>query len=136
MDIALRGQFGQRLCALHSSKRHPRFGSWAIVPAALSRQAMSCTRHHAAFWKKKPLSQFLSFHEPELSLKNSEVVPLSSFFANLPKVGFRRYQCFEVLLHTACVGSPASEQFERIHGLKNGHSAATHALATKCPSSA
>ena len=58
---------------------------------------------------------------------------LFSVWPNSIRVGDRRYQGFEVPLHTKRLGLPASKQCEGIHGLKYRHSPAAHGLATKCP---
>lgn len=58
---------------------------------------------------------------------------LFSVWPNSIRVGDRRYQGFEVPLHTTRLGLPASKQCEGIHGLKYRHSPAAHGLATKCP---
>jgi site-specific DNA recombinase len=66
VDIELGGQFGQRLLALYSSKRHLGLEGRAMVPAGSSRHAISCSRHHAALRQKIHLSQVCRFPEPAL----------------------------------------------------------------------
>jgi hypothetical protein len=66
VDIELRGQLGQRLLALHSSKCHLRLEDRAVVPAWSSRHGVSCSRHHAAVRQKIHLSQLFRLTGPAL----------------------------------------------------------------------
>jgi hypothetical protein len=66
VDIELRGQFGQRLLALHSRKRHLRLEGRAVVPAGSSGLGISRSRHHAAVRQKIHLFQLFKLPEPDL----------------------------------------------------------------------
>jgi hypothetical protein len=63
MDIEL---LGQRLLALHSSKRHLRLEGWAMVPAWSSHHGISCSRHHAAVRREIHLYQLFRLPGPDL----------------------------------------------------------------------
>jgi len=92
VDMELRGQLGQRLLALNSSKRHLRPESRAMVPAWSSRHCISCSRQHAAVRQKIHLSQLSRFPEPALGYiqgsTSPQAFPFHFFAFQIPILAF------------------------------------------------